>query len=202
MNISKISLGLNLASIIAIIYLFSQLQNLKKTTSNELITGFDSTQGPSISFPSNLVFINIDSIDAQLQIVKDLRKDMAAAKTRSEASLKAQYKALETEFIKAQEDSKYYTQEQATKKQNELMIKEQNLMKLEQELSEKLLKEETEKNKELQKTVQNALKDLQKSNQYSFVFGYNGWGNLIYANDSMDITKEVVEYINKKGAKN
>lgn len=199
MNLSKISLALNLILIVFLAYLWLEVRNLSKgnnTADSSIQKNINPSDG-SLTYPKGLVYVNIDSIDAKLNIIKNLRKEMDAEKSRSEASLKGKYKALEQEFIKAQEESKYYTQEQAAKKQNELMLKEQSLMKLEQEMSEKLLQQEAEKNKQLQKQINQALKDLQKTHQYQYVFGYNGWGNLIYAHDSMEITQEVIDFMNQ-----
>ena len=40
--------------------------------------------------------------------------------------------------------------------------------------------------------------DYSKENNYSIVFGANGQGSLMYAEEGIDITKEMVIYINNK----
>lgn len=42
------------------------------------------------------------------------------------------------------------------------------------------------------------IQDYGKSNNYRFVFGTNGQGNLMYANDASNITEEVKEYVNRR----
>jgi len=42
------------------------------------------------------------------------------------------------------------------------------------------------------------MKDYGKSNGYQFVLGASGQGNLMYADEKSDVTKEVVTYVNAK----
>jgi outer membrane protein len=48
------------------------------------------------------------------------------------------------------------------------------------------------------KQINQYISDFSKENDYFMVFGANGQGTLMYANESIDITKEVSEYINGK----
>jgi outer membrane protein len=41
------------------------------------------------------------------------------------------------------------------------------------------------------------LKDLNKSNNYFYVMGYQRGNGILFANDSLDITKQVLEELNK-----
>jgi outer membrane protein len=42
------------------------------------------------------------------------------------------------------------------------------------------------------------VKDFSKENSYQLVFGSDGNGSLMYGEDQLNLTKEVIEYINKK----
>lgn len=44
------------------------------------------------------------------------------------------------------------------------------------------------------------IKDYSKSKKYDYVLGANGTGNLMYAKEGNDITKEIIEYANQKYA--
>ncbi len=201
MSLSKLSLALNLVLVVLIVILFSKVSKLEKLNqsqptiaSNVIDTAFNTSQ------KHTLVYINVDSLDANYQMVKDMRDELEKERQKSRASLETKYKALETEFIKAQEESKYYTQKQAQDKQAELMEKEQKLVKMEQDLTEKLQQKEIDKNKELQQLVHDALDKLKEKHQYNFVFGYTGWGNVLFAHDSLDITKDVLHLLNTEYA--
>ncbi len=53
------------------------------------------------------------------------------------------------------------------------------------------------------KQINQYLEDYGKENNYDIIFGANGQGNIMFAKEGDDITKDVSEYINKKysGAK-
>jgi outer membrane protein len=62
---------------------------------------------------------------------------------------------------------------------------------LEQELSEQYTAD-------IWKRINAYLVDFGKAKGYNFILGANGNGNLMYANDGVNVTKEAVEYINMK----
>lgn len=67
--------------------------------------------------------------------------------------------------------------------------------------NELLYKDFTE---QIWKQLNQYVEDYGKENKYDFLFGAAGQGNIMYANDKEDKTKEVIEYVNKKynGIKN
>lgn len=76
MNLSKVSLGLNLVLLVAVLYLFYSVQQLKTNSLSSTSSGTANDELVKLNLPSNLVFINIDSIDAKLEVVKQMRKEM------------------------------------------------------------------------------------------------------------------------------
>ena len=42
------------------------------------------------------------------------------------------------------------------------------------------------------------IKDYGIQNNYILIFGVSGQGNIMYANDGLDATEEVIEYVNKR----
>ena len=42
------------------------------------------------------------------------------------------------------------------------------------------------------------VEEFGKEKRYAIIFGANGQGNIMYAEDSKDITKEVLEYVNSR----
>ena len=48
------------------------------------------------------------------------------------------------------------------------------------------------------KQINQFMEDYGKENRYDYIFGATGQGNIMYAKNGDDITKEVTEFINKK----
>ena len=187
----KASLFLNIILIVAVGYLymkvFSTNKEEKKTPQEEKTSSHKTTK---------YAYINIDTLDAHFIMVEDMRKEIEDEKLRLQSQLKSKATQLEQDYLKLQEEARYMTQTQAMEKQSELVERQEKLMLLEQNLGEKLMQLESDKNQMLQKAVNDALLQINEDNTYDFVFGYNGWGNLLYAGDSLNITPEVLTILN------
>jgi len=143
-------------------------------------------------------YINVDTLDANFKMVSDLRVEMEKQKNTYEKRFQNKVKKLQDDFVKFQNEAKYLTQEQGLAKQNELLEREQNIAGLEQELSQKLVTIEGENQEKLQEAIQFALDSINYDNQYDLIFGYNGLGNLLHANDSIEITDQVLSILNTR----
>jgi outer membrane protein len=51
---------------------------------------------------------------------------------------------------------------------------------------------------EIWKRLNQYISDFGKENEYDFIFGAVGDGNLMYAKDSNDVTAELIKYVNSK----
>lgn len=73
---------------------------------------------------------------------------------------------------------------------------------LKNELYTRLYMKSEEKNKEIEKMIWERLNpylvDYGKENKYTFILGANGTANVLYADEKMDITDELIEYVNKR----
>lgn len=71
-----------------------------------------------------------------------------------------------------------------------------------QELYTALYRKSEERNKEIEKMIWKRLNpyisDFGKEKGYTYIYGANGTGNVLYAAESEDITEELIEYVNKR----
>ena len=144
------------------------------------------------------VYLNTDSLDANYLLVKDMRDELAAEKIKYESQLSSRLKSLEKEVIQFQEKARFMTQTEGEQRQMELAQKEQDLMKLEQDLTSKIVESEKERNKIIQKNVSDYLQKMNEQENYHFIFGYNGWGNLLLGDTTLDITSQVISGLNQE----
>lgn len=143
-------------------------------------------------------YINTDTLFEKYLLVKDMRDDLAAEKLKLENSYSTELKKLEKEVYEFQEKAPYMTQQEGESRQLELAEKEQKLMKLERDLTARLSELEFEKNKLIQKSVVSYLEKVTKEKNYAYIFGYNGMGNVLYANPQFDITDEIISGLNEE----
>lgn len=73
---------------------------------------------------------------------------------------------------------------------------------LKNELYADLYRKAEERNKEIEamiwKRLNPYLVDFGKENGYTYIYGANGTGNVLYADKSQDVTEELIQYVNKR----
>jgi len=94
------------------------------------------------------------------------------------------------------------TMAKARSTEEELMKKQQNLQLYEQSLSQELMREQEKVTNELYTLLTDYLKDYGQKNDIQMVFKYDRSSDLLFAKDSMDITRVVVKDLNEKYASN
>lgn len=71
-----------------------------------------------------------------------------------------------------------------------------------QDLYNALYRKTEERNKEIEKMIWKRLNpyivEYGKEKGYAYIYGANGTGNVLYADESEDITEELIEYVNKR----
>lgn len=187
------------ASVAVLFYLYFSGGKILKDDLQEPTIILDSASFSAVdTVLKATAYINTDTLFEKYLLVKDMRDDLAAEKLKLENSYNTELKKLEKEVYEFQEKAPYMTQQEGESRQLELAEKEQKLMKLERDLTARLSELEFEKNKLIQKSVAEHLEKINKGKNYAYIFGYNGMGNVLYANPQFDITEEVISGLNEE----
>ena len=91
----------------------------------------------------------------------------------------------------------FTSQAQGEAAQQRLVRLQQEGAKLQQEAQQKMLKAQEKFNKTLRDSVQSFLKDYNKDMHFDMIISKQG-DNVLYANEKLDITREVVNGMNKR----
>lgn len=175
-----------------------------------LVTGFtacDNRNKPVETTQNNaknaqtelkIAYIEVDSIMTQYKFCKEYaqileKKGQNIQKTLSDKQMQLQSAAANFQQ-KIQQNA--YTREQAEAIQAGLQKQNQDLQMLNQRLSAEFQKETEQFNKALRDSIQHYLASYNKDRKYSLILSKQG-DNLLYADKSFDITKEVVMGLNK-----
>ncbi len=154
-----------------------------------------------ISNSVNFSYVEIDSLLKNYNFHKDLTKKLLAKKAKSEKELNTKIANLQKEMLDFQKNVQsglISSEALARSEQERLMRKEQDLMKFKEELHYKLLEEEQKMTLELNDTIFNFLQEFNKKEKYQFILSKTFGGNLLIANDSLNVTKYVLEGLNEK----
>ena len=149
--------------------------------------------------PGKILWINIDSVDAHYKAFTELTEDANVKyKTRTK---NYQDSAI---YIQARYDNLQQRVQMGTISADEAASEEtainngmDNLKKAEQELL--ALQEKTLKiNAVITADIQEYLKDYAAKHHADYVLGYGGSSQVLYANDKLDVTNEVVRDLNAR----
>jgi outer membrane protein len=153
---------------------------------------------PSQTISSSIVFVNSDSLLDNYEFFKDIKTRMESKEDSIDNLIKAQASRLESEIVAYQKDAPGMTDQQRMVKEEELMKKQQALGDRRKELLNILEEEEGTLNDSLYAKLQLFLKDFNKDKNFSFILSYQRGGGILHANDSLNITNEVVKGLNER----
>ena len=144
---------------------------------------------------SAIAFINTDTLLNHYEYYKQLKSSMEEKARRSESEMQGKMTALQAEAQVYQQKGASMTMEQRAATEEGLMKKQQQLMQRKEELGQQLAEEEQKLVKDLYEKLTGFLKKANADKGFQYVLSKNG--PILLANDSLDITKQVIEGLNK-----
>jgi outer membrane protein len=147
-----------------------------------------------------VAYINNDSILANYELVKRMRKDLESKSGRLEAEITAKQKAYEKDatYFQEQVKNKSISDQSAQEIYQQLMQEQQKIVDLRDKYSSDLQQQEYELNVMLLDSVTNFLKRYNTKYKFDYILGYNKGGNIFLANDTLNITNDVIREINRE----
>lgn len=201
----NLSLVLNIVLLIAVAVLY-YLHFSCKNTCEASVRTIDSTAVviPPVMSPkeikaSKIVYINSDVLNEKYDFVKDLVASAQGKQQRLESVYQRKGQEFQQKYAELQQKaSQGLLSENQTKEAEEALQKDKlEIDKLEAQLQE-LADEFQKSNEEVRKEVVDYVKEYNKTGQYNYILTYTeGPGGIVLlANDSLDITNELVEGLN------
>lgn len=150
--------------------------------------------GPSI------VFINQDSLLSNYGFFKNKQEELAAKEQEAESQLEVQGRSLEKEVQAVQRKMQQglLTPNQIAQEEQRLGKKQQELMQRREVMAQGLMQETQVLTDSLQSYIRTVLKGLKDERGYDFILNYGPGTGVVMVNDSLDITREVLQRLNKK----
>lgn len=154
---------------------------------------------PGTPRSGEVVYINIDTINARYQMVDILTKDIDEEMAKQETIFQNRQAALERKAAQFQQNYQagILTQVQVENAQAQLMQESQTLQADYERVTTELSNRQAAALKQITDSVIAATQKVNAARNASFVFSYQYAGQLIDADPSKDITNEVLELLNK-----
>ena len=168
--------------------------NSSKNKPAEQSIAAPATQGGGVK----IAYVNGDTLDAQYIWLKKQKDAIQQRMESAENSLAAKEQALMKDAQALQErfQGGNMTQADAEKQQNALMQRGQKLEEEKMRLSKSLSEEQKKAFNDLYANVETQLKTLSSQIGYDYILSYSRGGQILLANDSLDITKQVLDLLN------
>ena len=148
-----------------------------------------------------IVYINTDSLLSNYNFSRDLNEKFLKKQEDSRTNFNFRAKRLEEEAVEFQhklENNGFLTRQRAEEAQKKIIAKQQNLQKLERELTAKLMSEQNINNKRLFDSVTNYLKEYNATRNYSLILSTTAGGNVLFSKNGLDITQEIIDGLNAR----
>ena len=147
-----------------------------------------------------IAYVEIDTLMSQYEFCKDYTILMNRKGENIRATLAGKERALQAkaaELQKKYETNQFTTKEQVEQAQMSLAKQQQDLQALNDRLSNDFAAEQMKYNNEMRDSIQSFLKEYNKTKKFDYIISKVG-DNILTANAKYDITKEVVNGLNKR----
>lgn len=149
--------------------------------------------------PNNaIVFINSDSLLNEYNYFNTLKSNLEKKQDSIDVFLRTRGAALEKEVSNYQNSAAGMSPEQRAATEEKLMAKQQGLMEMKQNMVEQLQEQESVMNDSIHDNLHRYLQEYNRKKNYLYILGYQRGSGILLANDSLDITKEILDGLNKK----
>jgi outer membrane protein len=178
----------------ALITAFSACQN-KDTKTTETKTTDSATA--AVSANEKIVFVNSDSLLTKYDYYKDLKGKFEGKGKKAQDDLKAKGEAFQREVAQYQQTAASLPADQRKTTEERLARKQQELQTYQQNAGGALQNEQAAENEKLYDKVAAYLKVYAKEKGYKMVLTFSkGNSAILFADESLDVTSEVIKGLN------
>ena len=151
-----------------------------------------------------IAYVDYDSLLANYNFAQDVQKELIRREMSINNTIEKERKSLQEEaaaFEYKVQNNVFATQERAQAEYEKIMKKDQDLLQRGQSMIAELEQVRNAKYNELTQCINDYIQEYNSTAKYDFILTKMG-GNMLYANEAMDITKHVVKGLNEKYTSN
>lgn len=192
----NLSIVLNVVLFIAVIILyvlhFSGRQTAEVATS--------ASDGNVNAGATKIVYINTDTLMNNYQHAVELNEAFLKKQEERRTELNVKAKSLDqelNEFQRKLQNNGFLTEARAMDARDQLLVKQENLRRLQQEMIDKTAREQNDLNKQLFEEITDALQQYNQAKGFNIVLSTQMGGNVLFAQDGFDITPDIVSLLNE-----
>lgn len=154
---------------------------------------------------TKIVYINTDTLMTNYLLAVELNEAFLKKQEERRTELNVKAKSLDqeaNEFQRKLQNNGFLSEARAIDARDQLLIKQENLRRLQQEMIDKTAREQNDLNRQLFEEITSFLKEYNKEKGFNIVLSTQLGGNVLYAEDGYDITMDIVNRLNENYKKN
>ncbi len=188
----NISLLLNAILVIAVLFLFVKVYSEKPAV--QVVSNTSKKE-------ARIVYLSSDSLLDNYPLMKKMEKTFNNKRDSLERILQARDKGLKQEYAQFEQQAASMPEAQAQQAYEGFMRKQQELEKLRDDLLKNLSAEQESMQDSIHKNLISYLKDYNRSHGYDYIMSYQRGSGILLANDSLEITQDVLKGMKEKNDK-
>ena len=149
-------------------------------------------------FKEEIVYINTPMILAKYEGMKDAEQEFKRKAEVYKANLDTLYNEFQESLKEFEKGRSKMTPKELKLSEELLENKRQQLLNYQEAAQKKASQEETRITENALKRVNELIKEYGKAHGYTFIMAATNMGNILYAKEKMEVTKEVLDMLNKK----
>ena len=146
----------------------------------------------------SVAYVNSDTLLNHYHFFEELTEQLDTKRAALEKELANRAQGLQKQFEDYQKTGQNLTIAQARAVEEDLTKKQQNLQQYQQSLTQQLMREEARITQELYDRVAAFLKIYSKQKNIQIILTYTQGSGVLYANEGLDITDDVIAGLNEE----
>ncbi|APG60801.1 OmpH family outer membrane protein [Christiangramia salexigens] len=143
-------------------------------------------------------YVDTTKLIEEYKEMKDVEAEFTTKSDSVRQQLDSVAKTFQQEVQEYQAKMNSMSDAQRQERERELMQKQQMLQQQQQMQSNRLREQSTAVMDSLVKKVKDYVKDYGQENNYTYIFGSNESANIMYAEEGLDITQEILTKLNEQ----
>ena len=178
-------------------------KNSEPTTAPATETTAVATVATTASAPVcniRIAYVDYDSLLLKFNLAQEMQKELIRKEMSINNIIEKERKTLQEEaaaFETKVQNNVFATQERAQAEYEKIMKKDQELMQRGQALIAEFEETRLTKSNEVTQSIISYIQEYNSNAKYDFILTKMG-GNMLYANEALDITNDVVKGLNAK----
>lgn len=192
------SLILNIVLAVAVVVLY--VLHFSGKSTGEIFSG--NSDQPASHSDLKIAYVKVDSLIVNYDLAQELHDAFTKSQeayTKEYAEKRTSFEKRATAFQEKVQRGGFLTQDRAIQERDRLVGEEQEIQKLDQELSGKLAEMQSANNQRLIDSLMKYLEEYNADKKYTYILNA---GDVLIGDEAHNITKTVLDAMNKNYAEN